>query len=121
MILTSLLTLVSALLPMQLAQFHLPVTTVWRSSALLLAVITLVQLAAVARSRPAAVPFRPHVRQPMTVILLFLTGFSVLLQLSVSAGAFSGEAAALYSCSVSYLLFLSSFHFFRLIQAVQMG
>ena len=119
MILTSLLTLCGALLPILLGQFAISVEAVWRSCGLFLAVITFVQLAAVAKSRPAAVPLRPKLRQPMTVILLVLTCSSGLLQLSVSAGAFSDAAPALYSCSVSYLLFLSAFHFFRLIQAVQ--
>jgi len=119
MILTSLLTLFGALLPVLLGQFDASVSSVWRSSALVLAFLTAAQLFAVASSRPAAVPIRPHMRQPMSIILLALTCSSVLLQSSIAAGFFLEAAAPLYSTGVSYLLFLSAYHFLRLIQAVQ--
>ena len=86
---------------------------------LVLAVVTALQLFAVASSRPAAVPFWPHMRGPVSIVLLALTCSSVLLQSSIAGGFFLEAAAPLYSASVSYLLFLSAYHFFRLIQAVQ--
>ena len=119
MILTSLLTLFGALLPVLLGQFDASVSSVWRSSALVLAFVTATQLFAVASSRPAAVPVRPQMRQPVTIILLALSCASVLLQSLIAAGFLLEAAAPLYSTSVSYLLFLSAYHFFRLIQAVQ--
>ena len=119
MILTSLLTLFGAMLPVLLGQFDASVSSVWRSSALALAFLTAAQLFVVARSRPVGVPFSPHMRQPMPIILLVLTCSSVLLQSSIAAGFLLEAAAPLYSTSVSYLLFLSAYHFFRLIQAIQ--
>lgn len=119
MILTSLLTLLAALLPILIGQFRAADALVWRVSALALALITAAQLFAVAGSRPSSVPFRPHIRQPMTMVLLFLTCSSVLLQSSIALGLLLDTAAPLYSVGVSYLLLLSAYHFFRLIQAIQ--
>ena len=119
MILTSLLTLACSLLPMLLGQFDFPAPALWRSCSLFAAIVTLVQLAVVSQSVPESMKFSPFLHQPMPIMLLLLSGASILVQLSISAGALGPSAPAIYSCSVSYLLFLSSYHFFRLIMAVQ--
>jgi hypothetical protein len=118
MILTSLFTLMFAFLPAILHQFRMPETALWRFGALLLGTGMAGQFFLVFRWMP--VSYRQSFStQPMGLVLTVSSITFVITQIFVAFGMAPTFAPALYSCGLLYLLLLSSYHFFRLIMAVQ--
>jgi len=116
MILTSLVTLLFALLPAALLESGLPHKSAWRTSTLLLSAGVAAQLYLTAHWMPASFGGLLATR-----IGVFLTCSSIIFsatELAVSLELIPLGAPAAYFWGLLYLLFLCAQHFFRLILAV---
>ena len=119
MIVTSLITLFFSLLPSALGESGLSGDNLWRPASFFLAAATATQLFLTYRWMPTSYRHRIFTQNRMAVLLTTSSVVFASAELAAACGLLPIATSAAYSWGLLYFLFLSSYHFFRLILAVQ--
>ncbi len=119
MIVTSLITLFLSLLPSALGESGLSGDNIWRPASFFLAAATATQLSLTYRWMPTSYRDRIFAQNRMAVLLTTSSVVFASAELAAACGLLPIATSAAYSWGLLYFLFLSSYHFFRLILAVQ--